>query len=55
MITKKILFGGLNPFYIRARYPFYREEVSKSLTMQKVESYINLTLDVLKWLEVEPK
>lgn len=50
-----VLFGGLNPYYIRARYPSYRDEISKSLTKVKVESYINFTQEVLKWLEVETK
>ena len=52
--SRMILFGGINPFYIQSRYPSYKVEVSKSLTKQKVESYINLSKEVIKWLEVNP-
>lgn len=52
---KLVLFGGLNPYYIRSRYPSYKDEMSKNLTKQKVTSYIELAKEVLEWLEVEPK
>jgi HEPN domain-containing protein len=52
---KTILFGGLNPYYIRSRYPSYKEEVSKNLTKQKVTTYIEIAKEIMQWLEVETK
>ncbi len=45
------LFTGLNPYYILARYPTYRESLSQSLTKDSLNSYISKTEELLKWAE----
>ncbi|HPI40331.1 MAG TPA: HEPN domain-containing protein [Pseudobdellovibrionaceae bacterium] len=48
-------FSELNPFYISARYPSYRVTLSKGLSKVKVVKYLNLTKEVLSWLEQKLK
>ena len=45
------VFSGLNPYYIQARYPTYKEKMADSLNKKKIEYYLNLTKEVLKWLD----
>lgn len=52
---KMIIFGGLNPFYIKSRYPSYKQEVSNNLTKQKITSFIKLAQEIEQWLENEMK
>ena len=45
----KDLFDELNPFYIRARYPDYKEFVSRELAEADVSDFIARTEEFVKW------
>jgi HEPN domain-containing protein len=42
-------FSELNPFYIRARYPEYKNFVSTSLNKETVTDFLNTGKEVLEW------
>ena len=44
-------FSGLNPFYIQARYPSYREGVSSTLNQLSIDSYLKVAQEVMAWCE----
>ncbi|MFH1727833.1 MAG: nucleotidyltransferase domain-containing protein [Pseudomonadota bacterium] len=41
----------LNPFYIKARYPDYKEKISLSVNKNFNESIIKETRDFIKWIK----
>jgi HEPN domain-containing protein len=46
----KELFGNLNPFYIRARYPSLKEDLAKVATKPFTHNLINQTRKFTQWL-----
>jgi HEPN domain-containing protein len=47
--------SGLNPYYILARYPSYKENLSEGLTKSKIEYFLKISKGVLLWLEQSKK
>jgi HEPN domain-containing protein len=47
--------ASLNPFYIGARYPSYKEKISSQLSKESVESYLNFAKKVFLWSEQKSK
>ncbi|MBF0363529.1 MAG: HEPN domain-containing protein [Oligoflexia bacterium] len=45
----------LNPFYITARYPSYKESVSNSLTIEQVGEYFKDVRDLMLWSKQKMK
>jgi HEPN domain-containing protein len=43
------LIETLNPLNIEARYPDYKNKLSKYLTNEKIQSIFNQTRELLKW------
>lgn len=52
---QRFLLDTLNSYYINARYPSYKKNLSIDLDKNKVSSYINKTEDFLKCLENKMK
>lgn len=52
---QKDLLDELNPYYIKARYPTVKKQLSDSLNRKKVESSISKTKEFLVWLELKLK
>jgi HEPN domain-containing protein len=49
------VFSSINPFYIQARYPSYREKVSQGLNKETTESYLIIARKVFLWPDLKKK
>lgn len=47
-----VFFSALNPFYIKARYPDYKEFIEKSLNLESIVEYQKIGKEVLQWLQI---
>jgi HEPN domain-containing protein len=45
----------LNPYYISSRYPSYKINLASRLSKVKVSKYINLSREILSWLDQKMK
>lgn len=44
------LLSQLEPFYIQARYPEYREQMKRATTKERAESLLNRTKELVQWV-----
>lgn len=49
---KKLIFM-LNPLNIESRYPTYKEEMLKQLTLEKCKEIINNTKELISWIKAQ--
>ncbi|MFH0800131.1 MAG: HEPN domain-containing protein [Pseudomonadota bacterium] len=51
----KLLLADLNPFYIKARYGEYKDELAKICTAENAKDMLVKTKEFVKWLKQEIK
>ena len=47
---KRFLFAKLSAFYLKNRYPEYKEKLSKSLEKKEAKDVMKKTKEAFKWL-----
>lgn len=52
---QKLLLADLNPFYIKARYGEYKDELSKICAAETAAKLVTKTKEFVKWLKQEVK
>ncbi len=47
--------SSLNPYYIRARYPSYKEKIAVTLNVDQLKSFIQTAKEISSWCEKKTK
>ena len=45
------VLASINPYYVRARYPSYREQVASALSKDTLERFLATAREILHWSE----
>lgn len=51
--TYRKTLSSINPFYIRARYPSYKEKVASTLDTVVLKSFLKTAREIMKWCETK--
>lgn len=52
-VAMKRYLAELNPYYIRARYPSYKDELRASLSRERIQHFENIYRSIAGWHEAD--